>query len=157
MKYQASLVFHYTSSLLIFTSWRPLGDNYYEKARYDTQHSLGPILSSLSPGPGLYSLRPHVKMPDIVYLKEAHGYSTKTELTVSATVEEMLVSDLKAAVEKKMGIPVDDQSVFLDSCLFVYIHTSLSHHALMHCTFISAIVCRACIETWKKTATLCNS
>ena len=55
------------------------------------------------------------KMPDIVYLKEAHGYSTKTELTVSATVEEMLVSDLKSAVEKKMGIPVDDQSVFLDS------------------------------------------
>ena len=75
--------------------------------------SLGPILSSLSPW--LVSLRPHVKMPDIVYLKEAHGYSTKTELTVSATVEEMLVSDLKSAVEKKMGIPVDDQSVFLDS------------------------------------------
>ena len=69
----------------------------------------------------------------------------------------MLVSDLKAAVEKKMGIPVDDQSVFLDSdCVFTFIEVQ-TFVSLMHCTFISAIVCRACIETWKKTTTLCNS
>lgn len=67
----------------------------------------------------LVSLRPHVKMPGIVYLKEVHGCSAKTELTVSAAVEEMLVSDLKTAVEKKMGIPADEQSVFQTmTCLF---------------------------------------
>ncbi len=83
-------------------------------------------------------------MPGIVFLKEVHGRSAKTELTVSAGVEEMLVSDLKAAVEKKLGIPADDQSVF-----------STIHKVFIIILLISSVVvCWSCNEARKETTTL---
>ena len=47
-------------------------------------------------------------MPGVVYLKEAHD-TTRTELVVGDIVEEMVVSDLKAAIERKTAIPVAEQ------------------------------------------------
>ena len=82
-------------------------------------------------------------MPGIVFLKDVHGRSAKTELAVSAGVEEMLVSDLKSAVEKKLGIPADDQSVF-----------STVHKVFIIFLISSVVVCWACNEAREETTKL---
>ena len=63
-------------------------------------------------------------MPGVVYVKEPHE-GGRTELTVNDTVGLLLVSDLKCAIEKRMAIPVDEQSKF-SNYFFLYLIYKLS-------------------------------